>query len=178
MNILIFGPQGSGKTTQAQLLAKKLGLPLISAGDISREIAKENSERGGLVKSHLDQGELTPDEIIGPEINQRLREAEKQGGFITDGWPRTLVQAQFTQQSVDAVFLVNVSKEVSLQRLLARGREDDTPEAIRERLKIYWEETMPVIEHYKNLGVPVFEINGEQGIEKVQEEILVKLRQI
>lgn len=178
MNILIFGPQGSGKTTQAQLLSQKLSLPLISAGDISREIAKENSRRGRLVKGLLDQGELTPDEIIGPEINQRLRKAEKQKGFITDGWPRTLGQAQFTKQSIDAIVLVNVSREMSLERLLARGREDDTPEAIHERLKIYWQETAPVIEHYKNLGVPVFEINGEQSIEKVQVEILEKLRQI
>ncbi len=164
MNIILMGPVGSGKTTQADILSKKLGLPHIQTGEIYRKIATEDSSTGKKIKMILDAGDLIDDENTFEIIDKHLKEIT--GGFVIDGFPRTLVQAQREVFYVDKVFYIKISDEEALKRLLLRKREDDTPEIIAERLKVYHEETEPILDYYRNQGKLV-EIDGSGTIEEV-----------
>ena len=163
MKILLIGPQGSGKSTQAKLLAQYLGLPYISSGDIFRQMQ-------GKIKQILDQGKLVDDETTAKLVESRLKEADCQNGFILDGYPRTEEQIKLFDPKVDKVIYLKLSDESIMKRLLKRGREDDTPESIRTRLNFYHEQTQPLLEYYQSLGI-LTEIDGEKPIDDVQSAI-------
>lgn len=170
MKILIVGPVGSGKTTQAKLLADYLGIPSLGMGQVLREMAKENSPQGQSLKEDLDKGKLADDAIVAKIARERIAEEDCQNGFIFDGYPRSLTQIKLFDPGYDRVFYLDISDTVAEQRLLARGRDDDTPEIIKERLRIYHQETEPLLEFFEKQGI-LQKIDGGGTIEEIQERI-------
>lgn len=178
MRILILGPQGSGKGTQAKRLAATHGIAHVSTGDILRAAVAEGTELGRRVAPILERGDLVPDELMIDLIRERL---EREDGFVLDGFPRTLAQAEALDsmlagigRPLDAVLLLEVSDEVSSARMLGRaleeGRVDDAPEVIANRLRLYHELTEPVVARYRAAGT-LIEIDGERTIDEVEAEI-------
>lgn len=159
--ILVFlGPPGSGKGTQAKLLVEKIKIPQIVAGDILREEASRETEMGRKIKEAINAGQLAPEEITIKLIENRLSKDDCQGGFILDGFPRSMTQAKAlevilkkTNKKLDKVVYFEVGEEVAVKRLLGRaaveGRADDKEEVIRTRFEVYKKETQPLIEHYQ-----------------------------
>lgn len=170
MRILLIGPQGSGKSTQAQALAKLLNIPKISTGDILREIAKEDSEEARKIRQIQNEGKLVDDATIAKIVEERLKENDTASGFILDGYPRNLSQKDLFEPAFDKVIYLKVPDEELMQRLLKRGRADDTPESIKMRLDLYNGQTQPLLAYYRNLGILV-EIDGLGSIEEIQDEI-------
>lgn len=164
MNIIIMGPQGSGKSTQGDLLAERLGIPHIQTGEIYRQIAQQDSELGRKVKAVLDVGGLIDDQVTFEVVDKHL--AEIKSGFIIDGFPRTLVQAQRELFPVDKVIYIRLTDEEAIKRLLLRKRKDDTPEIIAERLKLYHQQTEPILDYYRKQG-KLAEVDGSGTIEEV-----------
>ena len=163
MNLLVLGPQGSGKGTQATRIAAERDIPHVSTGDMFRAAVAEGTELGRQVEPILGRGELVPDELTVALIRERLSQPDAASGFVLDGFPRTLAQAEALDamladigRALDAVLYFELSDDVAHERLLGRardeGREDDTPEVIARRLAIYHEQTEPVVERYRTTG--------------------------
>ena len=185
MNLLVLGPQGSGKGTQAKRICAEYDVPHISTGDMFRAAIASRSELGRQVEPILAAGNLVPDGLTVALIRERLEQADAQGGFVLDGFPRNLAQADAldamladVERTLDAILFVDLSDERATERLLARGadeeRPDDAPEVIARRLAIYHEQTVPVVEHYRTTGnlVP---LHAERPVDGVFAEIQVAL---
>lgn len=170
MKILLIGPQGSGKSTQAQLLSEYLNIPVISTGDIFRKLREEDSEEGRKIKQILDSGKLVDDQTTSEIVRKRLSESDCRDGFIIDGYPRTLEQINIFDPGFDKVIYLNVPQKEVLKRLLSRGRADDTEELINKRLELYYEQTLPLLDYYKQKGILV-EVDGMDTIEHVQKSL-------
>lgn len=170
MKILLIGPQGSGKSTQATLLAEFLGFPKITVGDLFRQIVSSNSEDGKRIKQILDSGQLVDDQTTAQLVEKRVSEEDTKNGFVLDGYPRTIEQVNIFEPDFDKVIYLNVPREEVIQRLLQRGRADDTEELINKRLDLYYQQTQPLLDHYKQQGILV-EVDGLGSIEKIQDEI-------
>lgn len=176
--ILIFlGPPGSGKGTQAKILAEKKGLPHISLGDILREEVRVGSELGQKAKTFIDVGNLVPDEVSIELTRQRIGQADCRGGFILDGFPRSMGQAEALAKmfargklTLDRVIYFKIEEAAVVRRLLSRagieGRADDNAAAIRTRFEVYTKTTQPLIDYYKRQG-RLLEIDASQTIERV-----------
>jgi adenylate kinase len=187
VNILLLGPQGSGKGTQARRIAEEYGIPHISTGDMLRTVIAAQTPLGVQLKPIVENGELVSDELMIQLIRNRLEEADTDAGFILDGFPRTWAQAQALDQmlkeigrDLDVVFGLQVPEEVSKERLLRRAaeeqRSDDTPAVIAERLATYRRATEPLVEHYRARGNLVG-IHGDRSIDEVFAEIQDALEQ-
>jgi adenylate kinase len=174
MRILILGPQGSGKGTQAKRIAAAYHVPHVATGDMFRAAVAEHSELGRRVAPILEDGGLVPDDLTVELIRERLAEED---GFVLDGFPRTMAQAEALDamleeigKPLDAVILLQVSDEVATARLRERaaneGRADDSPEAIRNRLRLYHELTELVVDRYRQAGIEVV-VDGEQTMDAV-----------
>jgi adenylate kinase len=157
VRVVLLGPPGAGKGTQAVKLAEKLEIPHLSTGDLFRENIDNGTELGLKAKRYLDAGDLVPSELTNELVDDRLSNPDTGEGFILDGYPRSVQQAKALHDmlerrgsSLDAVLEFRVSEEVLLERLKARGRADDTDEVILNRMKIYRDETAPLIEYYTN----------------------------
>lgn len=176
MNIILMGIQGSGKSTQGNLLAKELGIPYLSSGHIFREMAKEDTQWGRYVKKTMDLGHLIPDREAVPIVMEYLQKDEYKQGWIMDGFPRTPVQARALNIPIQDVLYINVSDEETLKRLHDRkeNRSDDTDDAIQKRIEIFHTLTQPVLDYYKKSGF-LREINGEQSIDDVHRDIMKSL---
>ncbi|MBE9115800.1 adenylate kinase [Lusitaniella coriacea LEGE 07157] len=155
--LIFLGPPGAGKGTQAQKLAKMLGVPHISTGAILREATKAGTPLGKKAQNYMNRGELVPDALMLDLIRERLQQTDVQKGWILDGFPRNVQQATFLEallaelnQSPDCVLDLDVPDEVIVTRLLARGRKDDNEETIRRRLEVYREQTAPVSNFYRD----------------------------
>lgn len=180
MRLLIMGPPGAGKGTQAKLIGEHYQVPAISTGDIFRANVSDKTELGLLAQKYMDQGDLVPDEVTNSMVADRLDQSDAAGGFLLDGFPRNLDQARWLAellgergQSIDAVLLLEAPTQVLLERLVSRARADDTPEAIRKRLDIYHTLTTPLLEYYHDR---VLAVNGVGAVDEVTRRALDALR--
>jgi len=176
VRLVLVGPPGAGKGTQAVRLAERLDVPHISTGDLFRANLSQNTPLGVAAKRYMDAGELVSDEVTVGMVRERLAEDDAAKGFILDGFPRTVAQAdalgellEAAGNELDAVVSLEVSEELLVQRLLGRGRADDTEDVIRRRQEVYREETAPLLEHYRDLLVTVDAV-GE--IEEITERVV------
>lgn len=170
MNILILGPVGSGKSTQADILAPKLGLPHLSGGDVLHYASEEDSPEARKIRERMLAGELVEDEITVRLIEKHLKGNEHKNGTVIDGFPRNVKEAEMFNVSVDKVIYITLSDEEIIKRLTVRGREDDTPDVIQNRVKVYHEETEPLLNFYKNRGILV-EVDGNRTIDEIARDI-------
>lgn len=181
MRIILFGPPGSGKGTQAARLCKAWGLPQISTGDMLREAVRRGTPTGREAKEYMDRGALVPDEVMTRVVEERLSQADCAGGFLLDGFPRTLAQARALEESlskrgqaVDAVVSLLVEEEEVVRRMAGRGRDDDSEEVIRNRLKVFRKETEPLTRFYQARG-KLLEVLGVGTVEEITERIQAAL---
>jgi adenylate kinase len=181
MNLLVIGPQGSGKGTQAARLSDAHGIPHVSTGEMFRAAIAAGTELGLRVEPILAAGQLVPDDLTVDLIRERLAEPDAERGFVLDGFPRNLAQAEALDamlddigRGLDAVLFFDLAEEIAVERLRVRareeGREDDTPEGIARRLAIYHEQTEPVVERYRATGKLV-PLHADRSIEQVADEI-------
>jgi adenylate kinase len=187
VRLILLGPPGAGKGTQAKRLAADLRIPAISTGDIFRSNITTGTELGVRVQSILKAGGLVPDEVTNDMVRDRLAQADCAGGFILDGYPRTLAQVdaldrmlKALETQVDRVVELTVDVEEVVKRLYQRaveeGREDDTPDVIRRRQEVYQRDTAPLVDVYGERGVLV-KVDGEGTIDEVTTRIEAALPQ-
>lgn len=175
MRIIIFGPPGAGKGTQAKLIKDEYDIPHLSTGEIFRNAIKNETDLGKKVKSILDAGELVPDETVVDLVAEELQKSRYDDGYILDGFPRTVAQAEAfddildeNDEELDAFLMLKVPEKELIKRILSRGegRSDDTEEGVKKRLSVYWEETQPVLDYYKGQEV-VKEVYGVGSIDEI-----------
>ena len=206
MNIIFLGPPGAGKGTQAQRICAALNIPQISTGDILRRAMKEGTETGLKAKSYIDAGQLVPDEVIIDIVKERLAMEDCRGGYILDGFPRTVPQAEAldTFAKIDSVIELAVDDQVLVNRLSGRRvcvkcgatyhlsmlngattcatcgeeliqRNDDKAETVLNRLKVYHDQTAPLIGYYEKKGL-LRKVDGDQGVDSTFEAIMKALK--
>ena len=212
MRLVLFGAPGSGKGTQAPYLSERFGIPTISTGEILRDHARRGTDLGVVAEGYMSAGELVPDDVITRIIRDRVTQPDAREGFILDGFPRTIPQAEALDKMLeevgaplDRVIFLNVSQEILEKRLGNRWtcsccgrvysdsvpeqkkgycdddpsveliqREDDQPEAVKNRIRVYLDQTLPVLDYYRGQG-RVLEIDGDQSPEAIRDEIFRRL---
>ncbi|MDN5768513.1 MAG: adenylate kinase [Humibacillus sp.] len=185
MRLIILGPPGAGKGTQAARIAQRLSIPAISTGDIFRSNIKNQTELGRRVETILASGRYVPDEMTNEIVDDRLTWPDAENGFLLDGYPRTAPQVEALEtmlarrgHALDAVLELTVDEESVVERLLKRavteGRADDTEEVIRERQQIYRRETAPLADHYRRAGLLV-QVNGMGVVDEVTDRVIEAL---
>jgi adenylate kinase len=182
MRLVLVGPPGAGKGTQAEVLSRKLGVPHISTGDLFRSHISNQTELGLEVQSILDEGALVPDSITNEMVRKRLAEADAEHGFLLDGFPRNVAQADKLGEflavgghELDAVLEFRVDEDVVVERLLARGRTDDKEDVIRHRQQVYRNETAPLLNYYAE---KVISIDAVGEIDEISERALAALHSL
>lgn len=186
MRIVLLGAPGSGKGTQAAILTERLEIPHISTGELLRAAVERGTELGRKAKAVMDRGELVSDDIMLGLIEERLAQPDVTGGFILDGYPRNLAQASALDallarigQPVDIAMQIDVDTDMVIARIAKRareeGRSDDSEETVRNRMKVYEEQTAPVVGHYESAGL-LTRVLGEGTIEEVNARILSALK--
>jgi adenylate kinase len=185
MRLIIMGPPGAGKGTQAKFIAEHFKIPAISTGDIFRANVSEGTELGIQAKRFMDAGDYVPDEVTNLMVRNRIDEPDAANGFLLDGYPRTLAQVEeldgmikFTGHQLDAVVCLTVDQDEIVSRLLQRaqveGRADDTEDVIRRRQELYIEQTEPLIEVYQRRGI-VVEVDGMGEVTDVTNRVFEAL---
>ncbi|MBV2165042.1 MAG: adenylate kinase [Kaistella sp.] len=190
INIVLFGPPGSGKGTQAQNLIEKFNLKQISTGDLFRYNMKNGTELGKLAKSYIDKGELVPDQVTTDMLIDEVKKPTDTNGFIFDGYPRTANQTEALEKivkellndEISVCLSLIVNDEILVERLLKRGEtsgrtDDSNEEIIRTRIKEYYTKTAEVAELYKQQGKYV-EVNGVGGIDEISEKLFAEVEKI
>ena len=188
MRVVFLGPPGSGKGTQAKLLASRLGVPAISTGEILRAAVVERRPLGLQAKAVMDTGELVSDELMVALIRDRTQQGDAREGFILDGFPRTLAQAAAletmlseTGQALSGVLNLSVPEPLLVDRMAGRAaaesRSDDAPATVRERLRVYREKTAPLVDYYRQRDL-LADVDGVGTIEEVSERIDQALRSV
>jgi adenylate kinase len=177
--VVVFGPPGSGKGTQAAWLAEHLGIAHVSTGDLLRVEVAEGTELGRQVEPIMASGELVPDELIVRVIELRMRQPDARKGILLDGFPRTLAQATTLDGmlsraggGVSAILFLDVPEDELVKRILRRaeeeGRSDDTPETVHTRMEVYERETAPVLDYYRERGAAVRRVDGVGPVDEVR----------
>jgi adenylate kinase len=186
MRLILMGPPGAGKGTQAKVIGQRFEIPAISTGDIFRANVSQSTALGLEAKRYMDAGEYVPDEVTNAMVRDRLAADDATRGFLLDGYPRTVAQVaeldgmlEAAGQSIDAVVVLTVDEEELIQRLLKRaqteGRSDDTEDVIRRRQEVYVEQTAPLIEVYSGRGL-VRRVDGLGEVAEVTDRIAEALR--
>ena len=181
MKLIIMGPPGAGKGTQAKVVAERLGIPAISTGDIFRSNVSEQTKLGIEAKRFMDAGDYVPDEITNGMVRDRIAEPDATGSFLLDGYPRTLAQVEELDamlaaqgNELDAVLLLTVDEDEVVERLAKRardeGRSDDTEDVIRHRQEVYGEQTAPLVEVYDERGLLV-RVDGMGTVDEVTSRV-------
>ena len=177
MNILLLGPHGAGKSTQAHLLSASLHIPYISTGEMLRVLATQSTESGKYIRERLERGEYMTNEEMVPLVNERLHQIDVQDGFILEGYPRTLEQAQQLAAKIDLVLNLYLPKAEVMSRLLARHRDDDTPEIIERRLTHYLAEADTILDFYHSQGL-LRQVNADDTVDNVHRALLIEIDNI
>lgn len=177
VRLILCGPPGSGKGTQAETLATQLHIQHVSPGEIFRTAVAEQTELGQQVQAYMAQGQLVPDELVINLMRERLQQPSVASGWILDGFPRNLSQAKHLDQMLedlnqtyDYVVNLEVADEVVVDRMLSRGRADDNEQVIRERLQVYRDQTAPIIQYYSDRN-HLINIDGSQTVDQVTDSI-------
>jgi adenylate kinase len=179
MILVLFGPPGAGKGTQAKLLAEHFNIPHLSTGDMFRAAIKNQTPVGVKVKAVLDAGNLVSDDLVNELVSEELKQNRFDNGFILDGYPRTVVQSSFIsvwatekKRPIDGIISLVVERKELVKRILARGegRADDTEEAIEKRLAVYNNETAPVLNYFAESGL-IKEIQGTGSVKDIFQRI-------
>jgi adenylate kinase len=180
VRLVLVGPPGAGKGTQAAVLSEKLGVPHISTGDLFRAHISQQSELGREVQRYIDAGDLVPDAVTNEMVRQRLNDEDARHGFLLDGFPRNVAQADVLAKilagdghSLNAVIEFRVAEDELVQRLLARGRTDDTEDVIRYRQQVYRQETAPLLDYYRDR---LLTVDAVGDVDDVTERVLSALR--
>lgn len=174
MKFILIGIQGAGKSTQGNLLRDTLGIPYLSTGHIFRVLAQEKTPLGRYIKETMNAGYLIPDDKTLEIVESYLQRPEYEKGYVMDGFPRTVAQAEKFHNGIDKVIYLKVSDREALWRLAYRdseGREDETLPAIKKRIELFHQLTEPVIGYYREKG-QLMEIDGEKGIDEIHKEIM------
>jgi adenylate kinase len=182
VKIMLLAPPGAGKGTQGARLAEHFGVPRIAVGDLLREHIRRGTDTGRLAAEYVERGELVPDDVVMDVVMPPVAKAAEAGGFILDGFPRTMSQALAAAElaarlgaKLDAVVYLDVPEDELVERLLRRaeesGRVDDTPEVIRRRLRVFTDQTAPLTSYYRGRGILV-PVDGNQSPDDVTEQIL------
>jgi adenylate kinase len=176
VRLVLLGPPGAGKGTQAELLSDKLGVPHISTGNLFRANISQQTPLGREAQKYLDAGNLVPSDVTNRMVESRIAEPDAVNGFVLDGYPRTVDQAEALEKmlkesghALDAVISFEVATDVVVERMLGRGRADDTEEVIRNRMQVYRDETEPLLQHYDGL---VVSIDGVGEVDEVNARVL------
>ena len=188
MRLILMGPPGAGKGTQATVISERLGIPAVSTGDIFRANVSEGTPLGLEAKRYMDAGDYVPDEVTNGMVRDRIGQDDAVSGFLLDGYPRTVAQVEELDamlaesgSALDAAVVLTVDDEELVQRLLHRarteGRSDDTEEVIRHRQEVYNEQTAPLIEVYADRGLLV-EVDGMGAVDEVSGRILAALDKV
>lgn len=184
-NLLIMGPPGAGKGTQAKLIAEKIQIPTISTGAILRDNIAAGSQLGKQAAQYIEDGHYVPDELVDKIVTERLQQSDTYSGFLLDGYPRTFLQTQYLDTLIEklarplqAVISLTVDKEAVVQRILKRatveGRADDTEPVIRHRLEVYDSETKPLLDFYRSRNL-LLEVNGLGDISEVTKRVFAAI---
>lgn len=175
MRILVTGPQGSGKSTQAALLAEKLKLPHIEMGGLMRDLSTAKTAAGKIAADSLKKGILTDAQLAAEVVQKRLRQKDCQFGFVLDGYPRNLDQAKFFMPELDMIFFLELSDSQATKRLILRGRADDRWELIKKRLALYHSETEPLLSYFRQLKI-LEPVDGSKSISQIHQDIMFRLK--
>jgi len=182
MRLVLLGPPGAGKGTQAAILSDKLGVPHISTGDLFRANIGEGTPLGVEAKQYIDAGKLVPTDVTARMVEARLGEDDAADGFLLDGFPRTVEQAdiltdllQKKGHTLDGVLNFVIDEDIVVERMLARGRADDNEETIRTRLGVYRDETAPLIDHY---GDAIINIDAVGDVDEVNARAMAQLEKL
>ena len=178
--LLLLGPPGAGKGTQADLLSKALGIPHVSTGAMLRDHVSRGTDLGSQAKAIIDAGDLVSDDIVVGMVEERLTESDAECGYLLDGFPRNVAQAEALDRVVgpgafDAIILVEVPEAELVKRALARGRSDDTAETVANRFAVYRSQTAPLVDHYRRTGHTVVSVDGVGDITEVLSRIVAVL---
>ncbi|MGN6575873.1 MAG: adenylate kinase [Nocardioides sp.] len=185
MRLILMGPPGAGKGTQAKVISERLGVPAISTGDIFRANVSQRTPLGVEAQRYMDAGDYVPDEVTNAMVRSRIAEPDAREGFLLDGYPRTVAQVEELDSmladsgdSIDAVVVLTVDRDEVVQRLLKRaeieGRADDTEDVIRRRQEVYADQTAPLLEVYAGRGLLV-EVDGLGSVEQVSSRVFAAL---